>query len=446
MRKVIITLSTLLLATGLRAQQPLKLSLNECIDYAVKNSYTMKDARLNILIQEQQVKQTSSNAYPHINQKADLVHFNKPQYSFFDASAFNPSVPAGTIAPLPFTIPYTTSGSISAGQVLFDGSLLVALQARNTIMDMARLGENITAENIKMGVYVTYNSLVVARKQYDLIGNLLVYSRKMEHDLQAMRDNGLSEKIDVDRMSVQVTNLAADSIRVLNALTSSEQLLKFQMGMNINTPISLVDTNVEKLTTDALGLMAGKEDMESLPEFRSLTIALKLNEYDLKRYKLAALPTLSGFYSVGVNYGGAKFGDMWKLDQYKNYSNMGLSLSTPLFNGFVRQHQVTQAKLTMERTRNNMDAFKLNYDYQVASARTNLRNSLLQVQSLKRNLELSMSVLDLAQKKYAAGVGANTEVSVAQTDLLSAQNNYFSVLLNVISAEASLKKSLGMFK
>ena len=57
-----------------------------------------------------------------------------------------------------------------------------------------------------------------------------------------------------------------------------------------------------------------------------------------------------------------------------------------------------------------------------------------------------MDVLDLAQKKYKAGVGSNLEVTQAQTDQLTAQNNYFNALLDVINAEADLKKALGLLK
>ena len=86
---------------------------------------------------------------------------------------------------------------------------------------------------------------------------------------------------------------------------------------------------------------------------------------------------------------------------------------------------------------------KLSLDFMAAQSRTTLRNNILQAQSQKRNMELANSVLDLAQRKYKAGVGSNIEVTQAQTDLLRAQNNYFTALLDVINAEADLKKALG---
>jgi outer membrane protein TolC len=79
-----------------------------------------------------------------------------------------------------------------------------------------------------------------------------------------------------------------------------------------------------------------------------------------------------------------------------------------------------------------------------SQARGSLKNSLLQLQSQKRNLELADDVVDLAQKKYKAGVGSNLEVTSAQSEQLKALNSYISTLLNIINAEVDLKKALGL--
>jgi outer membrane protein TolC len=223
-------------------------------------------------------------------------------------------------------------------------------------------------------------------------------------------------------------------------------MLKYQLGMDINAQIILTDTSIEKNTAQLVQLVTEKGSYERVPEYTVLMNALKLNEYDLKRYKLAALPTLAGFTSRGVNFGASTFSGITQLDKYIEYYNGGLSLTVPLFNGFARQYQVREAKLKIEKTRNNIEYTKQSIDFQAATARTTLKNALLQIQSQKRNLDLSNSVLDLAQRKYKAGVGSNLEVTTAQTDLLRSQNNYFAALLEAINAEADLKKALGLLK
>lgn len=446
MKRINTILSLLLIASAASAQQVTRLSLNDCMEYALKNNYQVKNAHIDALIMEEQTKQTTSAAYPHINGKADLLHFIKQQYSFFDASAFDPNAPKGYISPLPFTIPYTATSNITASQLLFDGGVIVALQAKNTAVELGRKAENVTKENVRYNVYKAYNSLVIAYRQYDIIKSSLALVRNMERDLEVMRKNGFVEKIEVERTSVQLNNLATDSIRVSNMLTMAEQALKFNLGMNINTPIVLTDTAVEKNQTEAMRLVSETGSIENVPEYDVLMTTQKLNEFNLKRYKLAALPTLSGFWQGGYNFGSSNFERIWYWSKFRDYQSAGLSLSLPIFNGFLRTHQVREAKLNIEKTKNNIDNLKLAIDFQSSSARTNLKNSLLQVQSQKRNLELANDVLALAQKKYKAGVGSNLEVTTAQTELLRSQNGYFTAMLDVINAEADLRKALGLLK
>ena len=438
----------MLLAATAKAQQPTPLSLDACIDYALKHSYTIKNAQLDVLIQQAQVDQTKAAAYPHINGKVDFNDFNIPQRSFVDASSFAPpgTIPPGTITPIAFTLPYAASANITTSQLIFDGSVLVALQARKTVMELARQNSKVTEENLRYNIFKAYNSLVVVYRQLDILRSSLAIARSLEHDIIVTRDNGMAEKIEVERTSVQVNNLATDSIRISNGLTLAEQVLKYQMGMDINAPIVLTDTVIDSHKMSAIKLLGNDENYERVPEYGLATIGLQLNEYNLKRYRLSALPSLSGFWSYGSNYGSIYARDLFSFDKYWSSSTLGLSLNVPIFNGFIRVNQVKEAQLNVEKSRNNIENAKQAIDFQTASARTSLKNALLQVQSRERNIELSNDVLDLAQKKYKAGVGSNLEVTQAQNDQLQTMNTYFSSLLDVMNSEADLRKALGLLK
>jgi len=222
--------------------------------------------------------------------------------------------------------------------------------------------------------------------------------------------------------------------------------LKFQMGMDISTPIILTDTNVEERKNEVASLLEEDENYSRVPEYNLFNTQLKLNSYNVKRYQYAALPSLNVFSAAGVNYAAYRFQDMFTPNSYLFNSVVGFQLNLPLFNGFLRVNQVREAKLNVEKSQNNIDNIKLTIDFQVAQYRTALSNAVLTTASQHRNLNLANDVLDLAQKKYKAGVGSNVEVTQAQTDQLTAQNNYFSALLDLINAEADLKKALGLLK
>ncbi len=446
--KRIVGIALLLTATIINAsaQQATPLSMQACMDYALKHNYNIRNSQLDVLIQKAQNNQTLSAAYPHINGKVEVDDFLKPQKTFIAANSFNPSAPSDLIVGFPFALNYSGSAAISGSQLLFDGSVFVAVKARNTLMEFARLNGEVTEENVRYNVLKAYNSLVIAYRQYDIIKSSLSYARSLEHDVIVTQQNGFAEKIDVERTSVQVNNLATDSMRVASLLTVSEQMLKYQIGMDINTAIVLTDTAIEDRKQNIIRLMNEEEHYDKVPEFNVVNTSLKLNEYNLMRHKLNALPSVSIFGATGYNYGSNKFKDIMSFSNYAFNLMAGLQLNIPIYNGSLRQNQVNEARLNIEKSKNSIAYLKQSIDFQAATSRTVLKNAVLQVQSQRRNLELSDDVLDLARRKYKAGVGSNLEVTQAQTDLLRAQTNYFSAQLDMINAEADLKKALGLLK
>ena len=435
-----------------KAQDTTYLSLDDCMKYALKHNYTARNSHLDVLIQEAQVKETLAAAYPHINGKAEFDDYVNPPVLLVPANAFSsfggggggPINKDSTIS-LSFTPKYSASATLTGSQTIFDGSVLVALKARKSVLELARQNAAVTDEMIRYNIFKAYNSLVIAYRQQEIANKSIAYARKVEQDLIVTQKAGFAEKIEVERTIVQVNNLVTDSIKLENLLAVSEQTLKYQMGMDINTPIVLTDTNVAEHKQETMSLLEEESDYNRIPEFRLSDAALKVNEYNVQRYKLAALPSLNAIASTGYNYATDNFTDLFHK-QYIFSTLVGLQLNVPLFNGMLRVNQLREAKLNVEKSKNNIEFAKQNIDFQTARSRTTLKNAILQVQSQHRNLELANDVLDLSEKKYKAGVGSNLEVTTAQSQQLLAQTYYFSALLDLINAEADLKKALGLLK
>lgn len=421
------------------ANDPRPLSLAEALNFAIHNNISLKNAKLDVLIQKAQNAQVESSAYPSINAKGDFTDYIDPMKSFVPGDFFGAP---GTFIPVQFTPKYASGASMSGSQIIFDGSLFIALAARKELIKLATERGKLTEEDVKLKVQKAYYALVLAQKQFGILKSSLANAREMANDLDVMRKNGFVEKIEVDRTQVQLNNLASDSMRIDNLLAVSEQLLKYQMGMDLQEAIVLTDTVLENHILNAAAMTAIEADYESRTEYKVLASSLRLNEFNLKRYKNAALPTLRANGGMGYNFSTNKFSDIFR-SQYIWSSYIGLTLNIPIFNGFLQRNQVKETKYNIEKSKNDIENIKLTIDFQTENAKTVLRNALIQVENQKRNLTLSNSVLDLARRKYKEGVGSNIEVTQAQTDFLQAQNNYFNSLLDIINAEADLQKALG---
>ncbi len=162
---------------------------------------------------------------------------------------------------------------------------------------------------------------------------------------------------------------------------------------------------------------------------------VKLQEYDLKRYRFEGLPTLAAFGSAGYNRSSDKLSDLVNKP-YPGFSLAGLQLNVPIFDGLQRRNRVKSAKLKLEKAENDLDNAKRGIEFQTKSAQSTLANALKTTEGRKRTMDLATTVLDLSQKKYKAGVGSNQDVILAQSDFLRAQNAYFEALLTVVNAKS----------
>jgi len=322
--------------------------------------------------------------------------------------------------------------------------VIVALQARDAVMNLAKTNARLTEEGVRYNVQRAYYGLVVAKRQFAILSSSLINARSSLHDISELYKSGFSEKIDVDRATVQVNNLSTDSLRTSNLLIVSEQLLKYQMGMDINQPVVLTDTSLEANVLRIEQTASNSFSYEDRTDYKLLNNQLTLNEYDLKRHKYSGLPSLNGIFNAGYNYASNDFGKLF--DRFPYNSLAGIQLNVPIFDGLQRRNRVKQAKFTIEKTQNSIADLKLYIDFQVAQSRSTLKNARLAMENQQRNLELANVVLDLSRRKYKAGVGSSLEVNQAQIELLQAQNNYFQSMLDVFNSQTDLQRALGQFK
>ncbi len=450
MRTIFISFTTLLLllVTRAGAQDAIPLSLKDAMSYAVKNNGTAKNARLDVLIQQAKNAEITGIALPQVNGRAEYDYYLALPKTFLDASSFpgggGDTSNGSDVLELTFGQKHNTTAAISLSQTLFNGSIIVALQARDAVMNLSRTQARLTEEGVRYNVQRAYYSLVVARHQFLILSASLINARSTLHDITELYKSGFSEKIDMDRTMVQVNNLTTDSLRTANLLNVSEQLLKYQMGMDIRQPVMLTDTSLEAALLKINSDIAEPFSYDDRTDFKLLNAQLTLNEYDLKRHKYSGLPTLTGIFNVGYNYASNSFDRLFERFPYNSLA--GLQLNVPIFDGLQRRNRVKQAKFVIEKTKNSISDLQLYIDFQVGQSRGTLKNSMLAMESQQRNVTLANTVFDLSRKKYKAGVGSSLEVNQAQIELLQAQNNYFQSMLDVFNAQTDLQRSLGQFK
>lgn len=414
-------------------------SVKQAVDYAINNSIKVKNALLDIKIQEQTNKEITAQAFPQINASGTLNDYLQIPVSLLPGEILGE--PPGTKIPVKFGTKYNASGGIDASQILFDGQVFVGLQARSTAITLATKTAEVTTEQIKANVYKIYYQLVVGQKQLSSIDANIERFEKLLHDTKEIFKNGFVEKLDVDKVTVQLNNLKTEKQKIENQLIAGNAGLKFLMNMPQKEELVLTDTLSEKeLKADILYEAYTYDDRK---EMQLLKTSAALNAFNIKRYKLSRIPTVSAFASYVKNAQRTEFDFFDKDGDWFTTSFIGLRVSIPIFDGFARRARIESAKLTLEKTNNSIAEMQASIDNEVMQSRTNMKSALLALEDQKQNTELAEQVFYTTKKKYEQGLGSNQEIYNAQTELKVAQNNYYGALYDAITAKIDYLKAIG---
>jgi outer membrane protein len=438
LRNIALVLLLQLLAFQTRAQTTHAFTAKQAADYAQQNAIAVKNALLDIKIQQQTNKEITAAALPHLSANGNFTDYLEIPTQLLPAEIVGG--PAGTFIPVKFGTKYSAAGGIDLNQLLFDGQVFVGLQARKAVIQFATNQAEVTKEMIKANVYKVYYQLVVGKQQITTFDANISRFDKLLKDVTEIYKNGFAERLDIDKVQVQLNNLKTAKLKLENQLQVGNAGLKFLMNMPQKDSLILTDS----LTEDELkaNLLEEQYNYSDRKEFQLLSSSLKLNEYNIRRYKLSRIPTLSAFGSYQKNAQRSKF-DFFKGGDWFTTSLVGLRLNVPIFDGFERKSKIESAKLDLQKTRNKLDELKENIDYDVSASRLNMKTALQTIDNQKQNVALAEKVYNSTKLKFEQGLGDNQEIYTAQTELKVAQNDYYSALYDAIVAKIDYLKATG---
>ena len=433
-------IALLLLSATVVAQPVNNFSVKQAADYGTKNAIQVKNALLDVKIQQQTNKEITAAAFPQLNGNISLNDYLDIPTSLVPGEFAGQ--PPGTFIPLKFGTKYNATGGLDLQQLLFDGQVFVGLQARSTSIDYSKKAVEVTQEQIKGNVYKIYYQLVVGKKQLESLDANIDRMEKLLHDETELFKNGFAERLDIDKTNVQLSNLKTEKSKIENQIANGTGGLKFLIGMPQKEVLNLTDTlSDQELKANTLSDSAAIT-YNDRKQYQFLLLAKKLGEYNIKRYKLTYVPTVSAFANYSKNAQRSKF-DFFGNGEYFTTSLIGLKVSIPIFDGFAKKARIERARLQLQQTNNNIELLKQSIDNDAEQARKNMVNALLTIDYQKQNIELSEKVYRTTKLKYEQGLTSTLDIYNANADLRVAQNNYYSALYDAINARVDYLRALG---
>jgi outer membrane protein TolC len=442
------------------AQKKYEFSAEQTVDYAMKNAIDVKNALLDIQIQKQNNREITAIALPQVSGNISGTHyFDIPTTTlpdFISPSVYNVLVNNGVrngsgnpitfpnngfgSVPAKFGTSWNASGGIDVSQLLFDGQVFVGLKARSAVLTLATQAAEVTKEQIKATVYKLYYQLLVGKQQATSIDANIDRFEKLLRDTREIYKNGFAEKLDVDKVEVQLNNLKTEKEKIFDQLTMGNDALKFLV--NIPQKDSLIQTDTLSLDKIESLVLNDSVNYNNRKEYQQLTTAIKLNEYNIKRFQYSKIPTLAAFGTYSKNAQRNEF-NFFGNGQWFSTSLVGVKLSVPIFDGNARNARIQKAKYELYKVKNNMTRLQDAIDMEVANARVRIGSALKTLETQKQNTALAEKVYNSTKLKYEQGLGSNIEIYTAQTELKVAQNNYYGAMYDAIVAKIDFLKAIG---
>lgn len=440
MKKIILIL---LCSLGWTANAQVKsLTLKEAITYALENKADAKKAKLDVENSEYQIQEVRSRALPQIAANGSLNYNPILQTTVIDGAGFGQP---GTTIQAAFGQKWNSVAGVSLNQALYDQSVFIGLKAAKSTREFYQINAQLTEEQLIEKVANAYYQVYVTRQNLNVLDTNLKNTTKVKDIIKGQFDNGLAKKIDLDRTLVRVSNINTQRQQTINAIALQENSLKFLMGMPIETAISIPETEFA-VSPEALST---KPDTTTRSEYALLKKNEQLLEYQKKSVEAAYYPTLS--LTGSYNYIGQGPEMPWFKKPsdgvyWSDYASIGLNLHVPIFTGFGTRARVRQADNKLKSIKVDLEETKLALDLEYENAKTQIDNSIISINNQKQNAQLAQEVLTNTNNNYIQGLASLTDLLEAENELVAAQNNYTTSLLDYKLAEIALIKSKGQLK
>ncbi len=403
------------------------INLDRCIEIALMKNPTIVAAKNTVNVNENIVGQTKSNYYPQVSGTAGYNRFSGQ----LSSSAVNqPFVSVASGSYDQYAAAFTLS------QNIYDfGKTATQVQIQNLNYDSSKSDLENTSQQVIQSVKQAYYAVLQAKSNRQVVQDTVKQTEQHLEQAKGFYEVGTHPKFDVIKAEVDVSTAKLNLIKAENDFRITVVNLNNAMGV----PEAPEYTLYEGLSFERYEITfeaALSRAYESRPDMKSIVAKRKAAEVSIESAKTGYYPFLTG--NASYNWVGGR------IDEIDHGWTAGAVLSFPIFSGFLTKYQVEAAKSTLNVVKANEESLKQSVFLEVQQSYLTLRAAEEAIPTAKLGVEQAQENLDIANGRYAAGVGNPIEVTDAEVSLANARFAYIQALYADKVAQANLEKAMGM--
>ena len=418
MYRMIFTISFLMAALAVSAQQHRAWTLRECIDYALANNITVKQQDVARRQGEVELSTARNSRLPNLSASASQNwSFGRgltSENTYSNQNTGSTSFSLGTSVPLftGFRIPRTIE--------------LNKLNLEAATADLAKARDDVSVQVAQAYVQILYNLELcdVAIRQ---IGIDSMHVARLAEMYRTGKASGVEvAQQEATLAQSRLTYTQADNDFRLSLLTLA-QLLELPSPEGF----AIVRPDTAAITVGEAGGLPLPDDVYAeavalKPEVKAEVYRLKGTEASVRIAKSALWPTLSLTAGLGSNYyttsgmNTASFGRQMR-NNFSQY--VGLSLNIPIFNRFETRNNIRAARLNQEAQTLQLDNVKKALYKEIQQAYYNAVAARAQYESSGEAARSNKVAFDLMTAKYEYGKANITEFNEAKNNWLKSESD-----------------------
>ncbi|MDR2039681.1 MAG: TolC family protein [Bacteroidales bacterium] len=439
MRTIQVLFALLITGNTVMAQEyPQKFSLQQCLDFAVNNSYAAHRANLDVSEAGYQINEARSNVLPHINASGGFDHSLVLPTTMLPGELIGES---GTQIPVQMGSKNELDFDVSVEQVIFSPTLFTGIKIAKNNQELQRLRAAMTREEVIFDVSNAFYDILNSMQELENIHYMVSMQDSLYQLMEKRVEENVTREVDLNRIKVNLTNLRARGKNMNNTILQQKRYLQILIGIPIEDAFEVDDSEVQSI---GLSELRGYSQPQNRIELDVLNKQKEMLELEIRSHKMEYLPTLSAIATAGYQFQSNRLN--LTRDPWYSSAIVGVRLTIPIFDGLGKRSRIRRKQTQLQsldwdirETRQSLSA-----DYLNARNGLEMTYELVQVQS--ENLKLAEKVYTQTMALYTEGLASITDLLETETSLHEVKIAYTTELIRYKKTEIDLLKASGTLK
>ena len=409
-----------MMSLSMSAQE--KWTLRECIDYAMQNSITLKQAHLTKQTATETRKQSQAALFPSLSASSNQSFGYRPWQSSGMATVSN-----GTVNSSVTKTYYNGTYGINASWTLWNGNQNHnQVKANKLSEEQAELKIEQSANSIQEQIAQLYVQILYMNEAIGVNRESLDASKKNEERGQEMVNVGKMSKADLAQLSAQRAmeeyNLVEAESNLANYKLQLKQLLEItgEQAFDVAMPTA---SDQQALASIPSVMNVYEQALTLRPEIKNTELALQASDVQLKIARAGYLPTLSMTGGVGTSTT-SNNSNKWGEQMKTNFdASAGIGISIPIFDQRKARTAVNKAKIQHEQALlDQQDQQKKLYST-IEGFWLDAQTNQEKFRAASATVESEQQSYDLLQEQFNLGLKNVIQLMTGKVSLLQAQQS-----------------------